>query len=143
MAVKTVSKETIKEILHYLGLKTFSRPFAGLIDQGDFGTVATYLPIFSQEYEKLPPYLQAQTYRIAPGRFGLICFLPRTFESPDGGKVTEVRVTYNAFSKMTKVAYKTDRDGEFETEHSLRRDKLLTYAKNKKLPILKSVKISA
>jgi len=143
MAVKIVPKETIKEILETIGLKSFARPFAGLIDPGDFGTVATYLPLYLDEYKALPPHLQAHAYRIAPGRLGLICFLPRTFEAPDGGKVTEVRVTNNDYGKIIKVAYKTDLGGEFETEHTIRHDKLFTYAKNKKLPIIKSVKISS
>jgi hypothetical protein len=82
-------------------------------------------------------------YLIAPGQYGLICFLPRTFEAPDKGKATEVSTEHNAWGKMVKVSYKTDRGGEFETKHSIRQDKLLVYAKNKKLPIYNSVKISA
>lgn len=142
MAVKIVPQETIKEILEAIGLKSFARPFAGLIDPGDFGTVATYIPLYSDEYKKLPPHLQAHTYRIAPGRLGIICFLPRTFDAPDGGKATEVRVTHNDYGKIIKVAYTTDRGGEFVTEHTIRHDKLFTYAKNKKLPIIKSVKFT-
>ncbi|MGM0599899.1 MAG: hypothetical protein ACQETH_08810 [Candidatus Rifleibacteriota bacterium] len=143
MAVKTVSPEIIEKILETLGLKRFSRPYAALIDQGDFGSVATYIPLFPDEYKKLPPNLQAHVYLIGPGQYGLICFLPRTFEAPDKGKPTEVTTTHNAWGKMVRVAYKTDRGGEFETEHSIRRDKLLAYAKRKKLPITNSVKISS
>ncbi|MDN5279463.1 MAG: hypothetical protein PWR01_3428 [Clostridiales bacterium] len=143
MAVKTVSTEIIDEILQTLGLKKFSRPYAAMIDPGDFGTVATYIPLFPDEYKKLPPNLQAHVYLVAPGQYGLICFLPRTFESPDGGKPTEVSTTHDVWGKMVRVAYKTDRGGEFETEHSIRRDRLLLYAKKKKLPISNSVKISS
>lgn len=143
MAVKTVAQEHIKEILDALGLKSFSRPFAGLIDSGDFGTVGTYLPLFPDEYKKLPPNLQRHVYLIGPGRYGLICFLPRTFEAPDGGKVTEAGTVFNAWGKILKVWYKTDLGAEFTTEHSIRQDKLLNYAKNKKLPVSTSVKISS
>lgn len=143
MAVKIVARQHIDEILSALDLKSFSRPFAGLIDPGDFGTVATYLPLYPEEYRRLPPNLQQHVYLIAPGRYGLICFLPRIFEAPDGGKVTEVATLFNVWGKMVKVSYKTDRGSEFETEHTIRQDKLLTYAKNKKLPISTSVKISS
>lgn len=143
MALKTVAHEHTKEILEALGLKSFTRPFAGLIDSGDFGTVGTYLPIYPDEYKKLPPNLQRHVYLISPGRYGLICFLPRTFEAPDGGKVTEVATVFSAWGKMIRVAYKTDKGGEFETEHTIRQDKLLVYAKNKKLPINTSVKITS
>ncbi len=143
MAVKTVAKETFKEILQILGLARFSRPYAAMIDPGDFGSVATYIPLFPVEYRKLPPRLQAQVYLVSPGQYGLIAFLPRTFEAPDGGKPTEVSTTHNVWGKMVRVAYKTDRGGEFETEHSIRRDKLLLYAKKKKLPISNSVTISS
>ncbi len=142
MAVKTVAREHIEEILSALDLKSFSRPFAGLIDPGDFGTVATYLPLYSEEYKRLPPRLQQHVYLIAPGRYGLICFLPRIFEAPDGGKVTDVSTVFNAWGKMIKVSYRTDRGSEFETQHTIRQDKLLAYAKNKKLPVNTSVKIS-
>ena len=143
MAVKIVARQHIDEILNALGLKSFSRPFAGLIDPGDFGTVATYLPLYPEEYKRLPPNLQQHVYLIAPGRYGLICFLHRIFEAPDGGKVTEIATVFNVWGKMVKVSYKTDRGSEFETEHTIRQDKLLTYAKNKKLPISTSVKISS
>lgn len=143
MAVKIVAREHINEILEALGLKSFSRPFAGLIDPGDFGTVATYMPLLQDEYRRLPPNLQRHVYLIGPGRYGLICFLPRIFEAPDGGKVTEVTTLYNAWGKLLKMSYKTDKGSEFETEHSIRQDKLLAYAKNKKLPIGTSVKITS
>lgn len=143
MAVKTVSSEIINEILQTLGLTRFSRPFAAMIDPGDFGSVATYIPLFPEEYKKLPPRLQAHVYLVAPGQYGLIAFLPRTFEAPDGGKPTEVATEHNVWGKMIRVAYKTDRGGDFETEHSIRRDKLLLYATKKKLPIVNSVKISS
>lgn len=143
MAVKIVAQEHIREILDALGLKSFTRPFAGLIDSGDFGTVGTYMPLFPEEYKKLPPHLQKHVYLIGPGRYGLICFLPRTFEAPDGGKVTEAGTVYNAWGKVMRVWYKTDKGGEFETEHSIRQDKLLSYAKNKKLPVSTSVKITS
>ncbi len=143
MAVKIVAREHINEILNALGLKSFSRPYAGLIDPGDFGTVATYLPLFPEEYRLLPPKLQQHVYLIGPGRYGLICFLPRIFETPDGGKVTEVSTLISAWGKMVKVSYKTDRGSDFETEHTIRQDKLLVYAKNKKLPIYTSVKITS
>ncbi len=143
MALKTVAQEHITAILEALGLKSFTRPFAGLFDPGDFGTVGTYLPVFPDEYKKLPPNLQKHVYLVAPGRYGLICFLPRTFEAPDGGKVTEVSTIFNDWGKMVKVSYKTDKDGEFATEHTIRQDKLLVYAKNKKLPIYRSVRITS
>lgn len=143
MAVKTVSSEITNEILQTLGLTKFARPYAAMIDPGDFGSVATYIPLFPEEYKKLPPNLQAHVYLVAPGQYGLIAFLPRTFEAPDGGKPTEVATTHNVWGKMIKVAYKTDKGGEFETEHSIRRDKLLLYAKKKKLPISNSVTISS
>ena len=143
MAVKTVAREHIEEILSALDLKSFSRPFAGLIDPGDFGTVGTFLPLYPEEYKRLPPRLQQYVYLIGPGRYGLICFLPRIFEAPDGGKVTEVATVFNVWGKMIKVSYKTDRGSEFETEHTIRQDKLLGYAKNKKLPVSTSVKISS
>lgn len=143
MAVKIVAREHITEILTALGLKAFARPFAGLIDPGDFGTVGTYLPLFPEEYRRLPPNLQRHVYLIGPGRYGLICFLPRIFEAQDGGKVTEVSTVFSAWGKMIKVSYKTDLGSEFEIEHTIRQDKLLAYAKNKKLPINTSVKITS
>ena len=143
MAVKIVSKEILEEIRETLGLSYFARPFSGIIDPGDFGTVATYLPIFSDEYQKLPPRLQAHTYLVGEKRYGLISFLPRTFEAPDKGKVISVTKQINAWEKIIKVSYKTDIGGEFETEHDIRREKLYKYAKNKKLHINVSVKISS
>lgn len=140
MALKIVDRTHIEEILAELGLKSFSRPYAGLIDQGDFGTVGTYIPLYANEYSRLSPALQSQVYLIGTGRYGLICFLPRQFETPDGGKTISVNTQYNSWGKLLKVTYKTDRDGEFETSHTIRQDKLLTYAKKKKLPIIVSVK---
>jgi hypothetical protein len=100
MAVKIVPSEIIEEIKNTLGLTRFCRPYAALIDPGDFGTVATYLPLFPAEYKKLPPNLQAHVYLIAPGQYGLISLLPRTFESPDGGKVTDVTTESNAWGNL-------------------------------------------
>lgn len=143
MAIKIVSSDILNEILQALGLSSFSRPYAAMIDPGDFCSVATYIPIFPDEYKKLPPNLQAHVYLVAPERYGLIVFLPRTFETPDGGKPVEVSITHDVWGKMTKVTYKTDKGGEFETEHTIRRDKLLAYAKRKKLQISNSLTISS
>ena len=134
---KAVERQYINEILSTLGI---DRPYAGLIDQGDFGTVCTYIPLYEQEYKKLSKDLQSYVYVIAPKRYGILAFLPRTFEAVDGGKVVSVETTSNAEGKLLKVKYKTDQGGSFETEHELRREKLLNYAKNKKLPIDKKVK---
>lgn len=134
---KAVERQYIDKILSTLSI---DRPYAGLIDQGDFGTVGTYIPLYEQEYKKLPKDLQSYVYALAPKRYGIIAFLPRTFEAVDGGKVVSVETTSNAEGKLLKVKYKTDEGGTFETEHELRREKLLNYAKNKKLPIDKKVK---
>jgi len=143
MAVKIVLAEIVEEIRETLGLKAFARPYAALIDPGDFGTVATYLPIFPDEYNKLPPNLQAQIYLIGEKRYGLISFLPRTFEAPDKGKVVEVTKFINAWEKVMKVVYKTDIGGEFETEHDIRREKLYKYVKNKKIKVGVSMRITS
>lgn len=141
MALKIVDRQQIEEILAELNINSFSRPFAGLIDQGDFGTVATYIPLYAQEYKKLSPRLQSHVYLIAPGRYGLICFLPRIFEAPDGGKPISIEKQFNSWGKMIKLSYKTDKDGEFEICHTIRQDKLLAYAKKKKLPEKLSYKL--
>ena len=105
MAVKIIPTEIVSEILQILGLKRFARPYAAMIDPGDFGTVSTYIPLFPQEYKQLPPNLQAHVYVVAPGQYGLISLLPRTFEAPDGGKATEVFTVHNVWGKMVKVSY--------------------------------------
>lgn len=134
MAIKIVERKYIEEILEALGLEAFVRPYAGLIDPGDFGAVATYIPLYPEEYKQLPPQLQRHVYLIAENRYGLICFLPRLFDTPDRGKVTGVTRVFNHWHKLLKVVYYTDKGGEFETVHTIRQDKLLAQVKRKKLP---------
>ncbi len=134
-AVKLVTPEEIKKICQALGLKSFSRPFAGLIDQGDFGTVATYIPLYAGELDKLPKDLKEDAYEIAEGRFGLICRLPRTFEAPDGGKVVSMVEYHDKKGNVIKADYTTDAGNTMTASHELRLAKLFTYVKNKKLPI--------
>ncbi len=132
--VELVTPELINEILLALGLKTFSRPFAGLIDQGDFGTVGTYIPLYQGEVEKLPKNLKVYAYKIASDRYGLICHLPRTFDSPDGGKVVSIKEIQDKKGNIIKAEYTTDSGNTMVATHELRLMKLLTYVKNKKLP---------
>ncbi len=134
-AVKIVTPELIGQILDALGLKSFSRPFAGLIDQGDFGTVGTYIPLYQGELEKLPKSLRENAYEIAEGRYGLICHLPRTFDSPDGGKVISMKQITDKKGKTLKAEYTTDLGNTMVATHELRLLKLFTYVKNKKLPV--------
>lgn len=139
--VKIVTPETISEICISLGLKSFSRPFAGLIDQGDFGTVATYIPLYEGELEKLPKKLKENVYEIAKGRYGLICHLPRTFDSPDGGKVISMVEYVDKTGYPVYAEYTTDEGNTMTATHELRLMKLTTYVKNKKLPVeVKKVK---
>ena len=65
---KAVERQYIDKILTTLGI---DRPYAGLIDQGDFGTVGTYIPLYEQEYKKLSKDLQSYVYIIAPKRYGI------------------------------------------------------------------------
>ena len=134
-AVKIVTPELIGQILDALGLKSFSRPFAGLIDQGDFGTVGTYIPLYQGEIEKLPKNLRENAYEIAEGRYGLICHLPRTFDSPDGGKVVSMKEIKDKKGKVLRAEYTTDLGNTMVATHELRLMKLYTYVKNKKLPV--------
>ena len=133
--VKIVTPELIGQILDALGLKSFSRPFAGLIDQGDFGTVGTYIPLYKGELEKLPKSLRENAYEIAEGRYGLICHLPRTFDSPDGGKVVSMKQITDKKGKTLRAEYTTDLGNTMTATHELRLLKLFTYVKNKKLPV--------
>ncbi len=134
-AVKIATPELISEILDALGLKSFSRPFAGLIDQGDFGTVGTYIPLYKGELEKLPKELRENAYEIAEGRYGLICHLPRTFDSPDGGKVISMKQITDKKGNTLRAEYTTDLGNTMVATHELRLLKLFTYVKNKKLPV--------
>ena len=134
--VKIVTPELTSQILDALGLKSFSRPFAGLIDQGDFGTVATYIPLFAGELDKLPKKLKENAYEIAKGRYGLICHLPRTFDSPDGGKVVSIKQICDKSGNITRAEYTTDAGNTMTATHELRLMKLFTYVKNKKLPVV-------
>ncbi len=134
--VNIVTVDTIAKILDGLGLKSFSRPFAGLIDQGDFGTVATYIPLYAGEIDKLSKSLKENAYEIAEGRYGLICHLPRTFDSPDGGKVVAMKEFRDKKDNLVKAEYTTDQGNTMVATHELRLMKLQTYVKNKKLPIL-------
>lgn len=134
-AVQLVTPEVITKICEALGLKSFSRPFAGLIDQGDFGTVATYIPLYAGELDKLPKDLKENAYEIAKGRFGLICHLPRTFDSPDGGKVVSMVEYTDKSGNVVKADYTTDEGNTMTATHELRLMKLTTYVKNKKLPV--------
>ncbi len=133
--VKIVTPELISQILDALGLKSFSRPFAGLIDQGDFGTVGTYIPLYEGELEKLPTKLKENAYEIAKGRYGLICHLPRTFDSPDGGKVISMKEIKDKKGNIIEAEYTTDQGNTMVATHELRLMKLFTYVKNKKLPV--------
>lgn len=133
--VKIVTPELISKILDALGLKSFSRPFAGLIDQGDFGTVGTYIPLYQGELEKLPKNLKENAYEIAEGRYGLICHLPRTFDSPDGGKVISMKEIKDKKGNVLRAEYTTDMGNTMVATHELRLMKLFTYVKNKKLPV--------
>ena len=133
--VKIVTPELISRILDALGLKSFSRPFAGLIDQGDFGTVGTYIPLYQGELEKLPKELKDNAYEIAEGRYGLICHLPRTFDSTDGGKVVSMKEIKDKKGKVIRAEYTTDLGNTMVATHELRLMKLYTYVKNKKLPV--------
>lgn len=133
--VKLVTPQIISDICHSLGLKSFSRPFAGLIDQGDFGTVATYIPLYAGELEKLPKELKENAYEIAAGRYGLICHLPRTFDSPDGGKVVSLVEYVDKKGNVVSADYTTDAGNTMTATHELRLMKLTTYVKNKKLPV--------
>jgi hypothetical protein len=134
-SVKIVTPELIGKILDALGLKSFSRPFAGLIDQGDFGTVGTYIPLYQGELEKLPKELRENAYEIAEGRYGLICHLPRTFDSPDGGKVVSMKEIKDKKGNTLRAEYTTDLGNTMVATHELRLMKLFTYVKNKKLPV--------
>lgn len=144
MAIKPVPHEALEKIRVALQLESFARPWAALIDPGDLGTVFTYLPISDNEYLRLPPDLQAFAYRIGKGRYGLIGFVPRTFETHREGKVVAIRACYNEFGSITSMSYHLDTDQkEYFVEHTIRRDMLFKIGKTRKIPISTSVKSGA
>ncbi|NLI79948.1 MAG: hypothetical protein GX442_26315 [Candidatus Riflebacteria bacterium] len=144
MGIVTVTPALVEEVRQALGLKTFSRPYAVLLDPGDFGTVFTYLPLMNGEYEKLPIPMRRYAYCIDKGRYGLIGYLPKGFETPREGKVATVTVTYNEFHTVVDLAYTLDEspDTTYHVQHPLRREKLLEHAKKKKIPTRSMVRSS-
>ncbi|RCK78331.1 MAG: hypothetical protein OZSIB_1573 [Candidatus Ozemobacter sibiricus] len=144
MAIITVTPQLLEDIRQALKLPSFSRPYAVLLDSGDLGTVFTYIPLLAGEYEKLPPELKKAAYCLDKGRYGLIGYLPKTFETPRDGNVAAVSVTYNEFGSIIDLSYTLDTAPEtvYHVEHPLRREKLLQYAKKKKLPLRSAVRSS-
>ncbi len=144
MGIITVTPQILEEVRQALKLPSFSRPYAVLLDPGDFGTVFTYLPLMEGEYEKLPLELKKVAYCIDKGRYGLIGYLPKSFETPRDGKVAAVSVTYNEFGTIVDLSYTLDQKPEtvYHVQHPLRREKLLQLAKKKKLPIRSAVRSS-
>jgi len=136
MALKTIEPEILQQICEALGVKSFSRPYAILIDRGDLGTVFTYLPLFKNEYSALPLQLQKHVYCIDKGRYGLIGFVPKNFEPPDGGALTSVSTVYNDMGTLLELTYTTsEHEKPYVLENAHRRDKLLEFAKKKKIPL--------
>ena len=114
-----------------------------MIDSGDFGTVFTYIPLFPGEYERLPLHLRRHAYCIDKGRYGLISFLPRSFELPRDGKVISISTVYNEMGNLKSLTYKTDLDETvYPVENTIRQEKLLVYAKKKKLPVRSLIRSS-
>ncbi len=136
MSLEAIPQEVLERIREKLGLESFSRPFAVLIDPGDFGSVFTYLPLFREEFKKLPPDLQKYVYAIEKGRYGLVSFIPKSFEPFRGGNVTSIQTVINDSGAVAEMKYATDEGGDqlFEVKNHHRRDKLMELAKKKKIP---------
>lgn len=136
MTIKPVPTETLEEIRTTLGLESFARPWAVMIDTGDFGTVFSYLPLSAEEYGNLPPKLQSHAYRIDKGRYGLVGFVPKGFQIPREGRVTSVSAEYSETGRILKLSYTIDTtDRVFCVENSVRRETLMEHSKKKKIPI--------
>ncbi|OIP28938.1 hypothetical protein AUK22_03615 [bacterium CG2_30_54_10] len=143
MGILVVNPQIVENICMSLKLKSLSRPYAVLLDEGDLGTVFTYLPLMDGEYEKLPLELRKYAYLLRKGKYCLIGYQPKIFEGARDGKVTSVSVTYNELSNIVALSYTLDTgETSFFVEHPLRRDKLLALAKKKKLPVKSMVKSS-
>lgn len=136
MAAKPVSNEIFEQIRDALSLKDFARPWAVQLDDGDLGTVFTYIPLFSNEFKVLSPALQSHVYLIAKGRYGLVGHIPKSFEAVEEGDITSVTVVYNLYHTIVEMSYQLDGHQQpFRVYHTIRRDKLLEYAKKKKIPV--------
>lgn len=136
MGVKPVSNEEFDQIREALSLKEFGRPWAVQLDDGDLGTVFTYIPLRPEEFKALGPTLQSHVYLIAKGRYGLVGHIPKSFEAPEEGVITGVTVVYNLYHTIVEMSYMLEGHQQpFRVYHSIRRDKLLEYAKKKKIPV--------
>ncbi len=136
MAAKPLSNEIFDQIREALSLKDFARPWAVQLDDGDLGTVFTYIPLQPEEFKTLAPALQSYVYLIAKGRYGLVGHIPKSFEALEEGDITGVTVVYNLYHTIVEMSYMLDGHAHpFKVQHSMRRDKLLEYAKKKKISV--------
>jgi hypothetical protein len=141
MALEPVTQEVFAEISRVLGLENLNRPHAAFIDPGDFGTIFSYIPIFKNEFKKLPIELQKHVYVIDKGRYGLAAFVPKTFFFAGDGEVVNVTEVYNLYGNLKELSYQvSDQTQVFHIEHPLRRELLQTLAKKKKIPVKKIIR---
>lgn len=136
MAAKPLSNEIFEQIREALSLKEFARPWAVLLDEGDLGTVFTYIPLLPDEFKALGPKLQSHVYLIAKGRYGLVGHIPKSFDPTEEGDIIGVSVVYNMYHTIVEMTYTLDGHARpFSVRHPMRREKLLEYAKKKKIPV--------
>jgi hypothetical protein len=134
MALEPISNDVMAQICQTLGVTSLNRPHAAFIDPGDFGTVFTYLPLFVDEYKKLPPTLQRYVYVVSKGRYGLVAFVPKNFELPQEGEIDTITETYDEFGNLREMTYNLKESTTlYRLETSLRREKLQALAKKKKI----------
>lgn len=143
MALEPLSNETLDKIRGALKIEYFSRPHAVLVDQGDFGTVFTYIPLFPKEYLLLPIELQRYVYCVAKGRYGLVAFVPKSFEFRGDGEMTGVSEVYDDFGNLREMSYTIDDQEPRKLENSVRREQLQVFAKKKKIPVKKVIRSSS
>ncbi|OQA10158.1 MAG: hypothetical protein BWY66_00256 [bacterium ADurb.Bin374] len=136
MGAKPLTNEVFEQIREALSLKEFARPWAVQLDDGDLGTVFTYIPLSPEEFKTLGPTLQSYVYVIGKGRYGLVGHVPKSFDAAEEGDITGVTVVYNLYHTIVEMSYMLDGHQQpFRVYHTMRRDKLLEYAKKKKIPV--------
>lgn len=143
MAFKALTKEQLEEIRQHLGLESYNRPWAAMIDPGDRGTVFIYMLLAPAEYRQLSNRLQALVYKIGEGIYGVVGFVPRIFEPPRNGSVTAVKAEYNFFNQLRYLSYTLENSSkEYPVTHPVRQQMLLEFAAKKKIKIHTTIKSS-
>ena len=142
MPLMPIDNEVLDKICRVLGVATFNRPHALLMDQGDFGTVFTYIPLFKKEYSQLPPELQKHVYLVGKSRYGLVAFVPKSFEIAKEDSITSITEVYDDYGNLREISYilSSNTGCVRKVENSLRREMLQSYAKKKKVPIKKIIR---